>query len=559
MEAQAKQADSKQQYVIPLTESKAKDWVKALPLTDVGETTRRLYHGLVDLNRRALPPLTRIRISELLSPAVEMMSAHLQRRLGYRAFPLPPKGLKIFNLNQALLLEFAGSYQLATVDMLTRHEVNKRFMQLAVYRALDYMGQALMSSYSVYARTRETIWSDIHQLYLAASENELEQLAFQDKRHNINTTIDERYIEINALALMKPYSLRQEEVNKVDRFIAAHLDQLYVGREPRGALSDFVHVAVLNNDEAAVLMPYSDLPHSPTIRVFDLKPLVEHLETFVRTNDANPIAAVMAENGLNRNLAQRLIAHLTTIRNRSFNRFPKKEKIMLVAQLPNILQAIQTQDMTGNVDQMREEDVLFNSMLFGNDVVMSEGSNHHQAQDAIADPDIDLNVWEVMNSSVGGYGLRWGSQEASGARVGELVGLRDLTQDDNPWMVGAIKWMESTQDTPLRCGIELLSSKVVPLRVLQLVERKISQPLPIEGLLLPSIEGIRPDPVVILPAYIFQPNDEVVVRMGDQEERIRLTMLDECLGSFAHFRFSYESEEPKQESADDFESIWDDL
>lgn len=554
MTTRAQQAPAKKEYVIPLNESRAKEWVKSLPIADVGETTRRLYHGLLDLNRRVLPPVSRIRISEMLRPAVEMTSMHLQKRLSYRAFPLPSRGMKIFNLNYALLQEFAGSYQLAAVDMLTRHELSKRPMQVAIYRAIDYMGRTLLSSYAVYSRTRESIWSDIHQLYLAASENELADVGFKDSKNRIRS-IDERYIEINLLALTKPYSLRQEEVFKVARFFEGHLKSVSISHEPKERVGEYVHVAVLTNDEPAVLMPYSDLPHSPTVRVFNIKPLINTLEKFVQATGDDPAASVMTQSGLNRNLAQRLVTHLTTVRNRSFNRFPKKEKITMVTQLPNILEAITSAGSAKNVDQMREEDVLFNSMLFGNDVVMSE---HHEAeQEPEEENTVGLNIWQMLNSSVGGYGLLWAHHEVSGARVGELVGLRDTTQEGNPWMIGVVKWMESTKDIPLRCGVELLSSKAVPLTVLDVIGRGISQELPMDGLMLPSVEGIRPDPVVILSAYIFQPNDEILVRMHDREERIQLTVLDECLGAFSYFRFTKEEADLKEESSDDFDTIWD--
>ncbi len=87
----------------------------ALPLTDPGETTRRIFHGLVDLNRRALPAMTRLQISEMLRPAVDVALEALQRHLEARAFPLTHKSQKIFELTQSLMLEFAGSYQVAAL------------------------------------------------------------------------------------------------------------------------------------------------------------------------------------------------------------------------------------------------------------------------------------------------------------------------------------------------------------------------------------------------------------------------------------------------------------
>ncbi|WP_242632698.1 hypothetical protein [Thiothrix fructosivorans] len=82
---------------IPLSTSKARDWIAALPLTDPGETTRRLFHGLVDLNRRALPAMNRLQISEMLRPAVDVALEALQRHLEARAFPLTPKSQKILS------------------------------------------------------------------------------------------------------------------------------------------------------------------------------------------------------------------------------------------------------------------------------------------------------------------------------------------------------------------------------------------------------------------------------------------------------------------------------
>ena len=75
------QAEQTLLYVIPTTESKAREWVKQLPLTDVGETTKRLYNGLIDLNHRVLPSVTRIKLSEALRPVVDLVLGNLQRHL----------------------------------------------------------------------------------------------------------------------------------------------------------------------------------------------------------------------------------------------------------------------------------------------------------------------------------------------------------------------------------------------------------------------------------------------------------------------------------------------
>lgn len=553
--AQQEQQSSTQRF-IPLTEGKAKAWVASLPLADPGETTRRVFHGLVDLNRRALPPQTRLAISELLRPAVDVSLENLQRHLVARAFPLTRKSQKIFELTQSLMLEFAGSWQLAALDMLTKQEGNKKSLQLAVYRAMDYMGRVLLLTYSVYIRTRETLWHDIHHLYLLAAEHGLDNLPIRDGMPGA-PTIEARYIQLNLLALSKPYSLRQGEVTRLMQYIARHTSLVAVSQDADEVVGKYVHAAILNSDEPAVLMPSSDLPHSPTVRVLNLNALVASIDTHIRKLEDQGIPAMILHDGLSRNLAKRLIFHLTAMRNRSFNRFPKKEKIGMVTRMIDVLAVIREVQKSDTAADAAEEDMLFNVFMSG-DYESEEDAK--QAVISSADEEgARIQSWSVMNTSVGGYGLCWEGKEESGARVGEIVALRDLSKDDSVWMIGVIKWMEFMQDKGLCCGVELLSTKAMVLKVLQVTNRILRQTLPVDGLMLPSIEGARPDPALVLPAYMFQMGDEIRLEFAEREEKVRLVLLDECLGAFAYFRFTTVAEKPVDEDEDDFNSLWQSL
>lgn len=553
--AQQEQQSSTQRF-IPLTEGKAKAWVASLPLADPGETTRRVFHGLVDLNRRALPPQTRLAISELLRPAVDVALENLQRHLVARAFPLTRKSQKIFELTQSLMLEFAGSWQLAALDMLTKQEGNKKSLQMAVYRAMDYMGRVLLLTYSVYIRTRETLWHDIHHLYLLAAEHGLDHLPTRDAAPGA-PTIETRYIQLNLLALTKPYSLRQGEITRLMQYISRHTNLVAISQDADEVVGKYVHAAVLNSDEPAVLMPSSDLPHSPTVRVLNLNALIASMDTHIRKLEDQGIPAMILHDGLSRNLAKRVTFHLTAMRNRSFNRFPKKEKIGMVTRMVDVLAVIREVQKTDTGAAAAEEDMLFNVFMSG------DYESEEEAKDAVissADEEgARIQSWSVMNTSVGGYGLCWEGKEESGARVGEIVALRDLAKEDSVWMIGVIKWMEFMPDKGLCCGVELLSTKAMVLKVLQVTNRILRQTLPVDGLMLPSIEGARPDPALVLPAYMFQMGDEIRLEFAEREEKVRLVLLDECLGAFAYFRFTTLAEKPVDEDEDDFNSLWQSL
>lgn len=546
------------QRFIPLSERKARDWVASLPLADPGETTRRVFHGLVDLNRRALPPITRVRISELLRPVVEMSLAALQRHLEARAFPLTPKSQKIFELTQSLMLEFAGAYQLATLDMLTKKEGSKKAVQLAIYRSLDYMGQVLLLTYSVYVRTRETLWHDIHHLYLLATENGVDRLTIREAAPGAHS-IEARYIQINLLALTKPYSLRQGEAPRLAHYFARHTDLASISREPdEEQVREYVHVAILNSDEPAVLMPASDLPHSPTVRVINLDMLLEEMDEHIHRLEENHIPAMILHEGLSRNLAKRVIFHLTAVRNRSFNRFPKKESIGMVMRMPDVLSVIRQLQNAEDESDAEAEDMLFN-VFVASDYDSDDAVKEAVIQQVDENEGARIQTWKVVNSSVGGYGLCWEGKEASGARVGEIVALRDMRNESSVWMIGVIKWMEFVSGKGLYCGVELLSTKAMVLTVHQVLNRQITQKLPADGVMLPSIEGARPDPALVLPAYVFQPGDEIRLEFAERDEKVRLVLLDECLGAFAYFRFTTLEEVAQEEDEDDFDALWQSL
>ncbi len=88
----------------------------------------------------------------------------------------------------------------------------------------------LLLTYSVYVRTRETLWHDIHHLYLLATENGVEQLKMRDAAPGA-PTIEARYIQMNLLALVKPYCLRQGEVTRLMQYFVQNAALVTIARD----------------------------------------------------------------------------------------------------------------------------------------------------------------------------------------------------------------------------------------------------------------------------------------------------------------------------------------
>jgi hypothetical protein len=559
---------------IPRSVNKARAWVRGLPITNLGETTRRLYMGLVDFNQSRISSVARIDIADTLHNTASLVLGNLQRHLVSRAFPLPQKSQRIFELKQSLLLELAGSYQLAAVDMITTASITKRPLLKAIYSAMLYLSEVLLQHYTVYAKTRDTLWHDMHHLYLLACDNGLQNMVVLKDNDGL-ATINDVYKYANLLALSNPYSLRQGEIERLEHLFHVLLPLVEIHPNADTIKTELSYIIHLNRDAHAALVPVSDILNSPTIRVLDLSELIKKLDCYISAleNNTKPSKYYLFKD-IGISLAKRLVFHFTRVRNRSAKRYVKNENISVVTGLSNVVTVLDNNDKLESLnnaelddlsasafdkDQNMAVDALYSSK--NNSTSQSSKPNSAPTVSDTATPTVLMQTWLVTNSSVGGYGLLWRNDEPSAARVGSIVGLRSAHDAEVEWQIGTIRWIEFIKERGLCVGIEFLAPYVVPIAVKHINHvKKPVQNLPIAGLMLPPIEGIRPEPELLFPPQMFRTGDELQVAFSLHEETIRLTNRDECTGSFGIFGYNVVKKETlKLEDVideEDYSAIW---
>lgn len=540
------------------TVSQASHWVAALPLTNMGEVTRLLYHSLVAINQHPITPVLRIDITEVLLPYVNIALENLDRHFSTRSFPLPERSQKVFDLKQALQLELAGSYQLAALDMLTRGSVSQKRLIIAIGRAIRYMGRSLMNSNSVYIKVKRNIWHDVHHLYLLACENKIDNKPIpkmQDGQGEL-FSIEAYYKLFNLVALGVPNSLRQGEVERLEKFFASVVNSVSILPDADHIQGEYAHIALLNSDEPAALMPVSEVLNSATSRIFDVSKIEKILRDFIELTTDSSFGLHQDQPMLNRGLARRLLTKLTTSSNRKNKRFPRDDVAGVVMRLSDVYSVVResTFDLEEE-DTAAVEDNLYERMAQGEPV--SSPWVELDVAASLEDSSVEVQPWYIDNSSAKGYGLRQKVIEPSSARVGEVVAIRDPSDETDNWQVGVIRWMDFYRDKGLCFGAELLSPKAMGLVVTAIKNREAPQRLPINGLFLPKVDGVREKPSLILPGHMFVLEDILNIVLGGREEQIQIIAIDECMGSFAYCDYiGMEKEEPV-ESENDFSEVWD--
>lgn len=543
------------------TAAKASKWVGKLPLTDIGETTRQLYVGLVGLNKEPLAPQVRIDVTEILLPYVKMSLDHLARHFQNRSFPLPERTQKILDLKQAMLMELAGSYQLAALDMITKGSLSKKKILLSIGRAIKYMSLVLMNGYEVYVKHQKNIWHDIHHLYLIACENNIQKKEIPDNgdTDGENFTIEDHYKLINLVALSGPNGARQGEIARIIDFFKQYIHEIAILTDFSKVKSKYAHIALLNSDEPAALMPVSEMVNSPTSRLFDLTSAIRSLDDFVSESEESDLGLNNKLPMMTHSLAKRLVYALTTIRNRRFKRFPRDEKATIVIRMNDVIEILRGTQSDSFVDQINEdvEDDNIYTELSATEEIESPWSAV-DIDDLDTDRDVQIHTWHIDNSSTGGYGLSQVSNSSSTARVGEMVAIKDPKDNQDLWQIAVIRWMDYISKKGLCMGLEMLSQRGMTVLAEEVTNRELTQTFPVEGIYLPEIDGAREQANIVFPGYIFQSDDVVTINLSDRQELIKITTVDDTLGSFAYCAFEkMEKEDNPKDEIEVFDDVWE--
>lgn len=541
--------------------SQAKSWVQTLPLTNMGEVTRVLYQSLVAINQHPLAPSVRIDITEVVLPYVNMALENLDRHFSARSFPLPERSQKVFDLKQALQLELAGSYQLAALDMLTRGSVNQKRLTIAIGRAIKYMGRTLVNSYSVYVKSKRNIWHDVHHLYLLACENKIQDKTIPKSVDGESDafTIQSYYKLFNLVALGVPNSLRQGEAERVEKFFSSVVSSVSILTDADLITGDYAHIALLNSDEPAALMPVSEVLNSATSRIFDVSKVEDILRDFIQITGETSFGLHEEQPMLNRGLAKRLLTRLTKSSSRKNKRFDREETAGIVMRMTDVVAVVSATSQADEDDEdaSSAEDNLYEKMALGESP--SSPWVDIDVESSLEECDAEIKPWFIDNSSSRGYGMRQKVVEQSAARVGELIAIKDPADESDHWQIAVIRWMDFYRDKGLCFGSELLSPKGVAVTATEVTNRKVSQRLPVKGLQLPVFEGVREQPCFIFPGHIFHAEDILSVELaGNKTQSVQVSFIDECLGSFAYCEYTVlDQTDDAAEEENDFSSLWD--
>lgn len=581
--------------------------VEALPVGDVVGTAQEIHRQLRVMNCCEFPVADRMRNLELILEPLLFVLEGLADSYSRETLPLGKRSLLMFKLNASLYLLIVQAYKVVLdqyhQESLAGHLLHKHNRGVALHRAIYFLGKSLLHAYQLYQPAPKHIWREIHGIYHYAAEQHLagNALESEDQRMINHSSVSDLYKQILLLSLACPYRLLIGEVTHVYMALSQ-----WVAKCRLSALknrSEGVFIVDPSGDEPPRYREESDTSRIRRGWVLDTGELSAILAKELESlhSQIGVMRPQDAPDAISPDLLARLMLTWGVGVQRGADRIESQGEVSLICELDVLYSLFGGEEAPElftsgfNVRTISAEEALSGDDAVradGNEPVVEGGedllrfmkwieenaqrevlSQITDIEDEIDKADIPIRKCMVFDESAQGYHLGWYGKGDSRIRVGELVGIRSVSNSNTGDVrLGVIRWLQSDKPGMLDFGIEIFRGGVEPV----ILRRSIAgqdTPVSWRGFLLSSDTD---ESCLILPPFYSAGDRQVVLVQGEKCQKISLSRMIEATASFAQFHFkkslennrkkstgvkkqASQASKVKTEASGEFDELWDSI
>ncbi|CAH0991674.1 Cyclic-di-GMP receptor FimW [Sinobacterium norvegicum] len=583
-------------------------WIEQLPKANLGETSRRLYTALDELNRLPMAPSLRMELMELIRPEAYYASQALSKHFLNQPAVLPKQARQVAKLAHALQQRLSTGYLIIATSGEKKSflSINKKKAAhqrgLAIHRALSDQSILLLRYDQLYDAIPAGFWQQQHLTYSFAVAEGIEGYRYSDHLTGGDSdfSITHNYHRTLLLGCIKANQLRQEELGHIYSFLQAWSllcnleacqnpteDQLIV--DLNGDAPPYFQAAAKNNDETNTLF-------------FNTAELIDDL--------SDKIGKTTSKGQLPSNaLLQHLIVAWGSFAHRSSNRISSTDKLYVCVGLATThfhiagqksvdeivlahrkLEAQKHQKKPPETNRFLQGEVrdpgtssdVWGTIYEDDSEDSAHGYNFNNINNAVdRKKELDLNETEVkpnlaaefpehhvsmINVSPGGYCIAWPEELQTHIKTGELLGVRESKHTS--LSIAIVRWVKRAENSCTEVGIELLSpacnayvGRIFP---------KIGQPSPaMRMLMLPDIKLIGQPATIITPQVNFDHDARIELVNETTGLTIKLSRRVAATGALNQFEYTiikktgleeddtpYLCDEIHTQNKDSFDILW---
>ena len=578
-----------------------RDWVNSLPMANIGEVSRQLYHAIIEINQLFTAPQTRLQLLELVRPKIGFVCTELSRHYLGLAIALPEKQRKIANLSQALQLHLAGGYKTCVIEFIDNGgvEKNRKSIATACHRALSCLGATIVRAHQLYCPSPARSWLECHRLFRFAHRNHLIDQAIADETlvHRSSSTVADAYKRILLLGCARPNQLRQNELLQVYELFEAWTDLAQCGP---GLSDDALFVINMERDTPPIYRSLVQHESAGDSFGFDTTELSARISRHLHGRDGHRQAGDEPGIQLPTAVSDTLLTHLSQalgiLTKRNFNRIVSQGRLdvcvgltathFFVAGEKNFNQFVSGNENTGMTDI---EDNQFLSASRRRNDVWAGTHDAGPSDDVLRSADspitfrgsggsVDDHLKQknrpraystiLLNTSPGGYCVSWETDVPPSLQAGEILGVRE--QPTHPWSIAVVRWIRQVKNQGTQVGIELIAPSASPCGV-RLIQKVGNSSEYLRGLLLPEISAVNQAATLVTPRLPFQPGSRISLLHDGRDDQGQLSRRVSATGSVSQFELKLQNRNlrdadlssrgsaPGSASEDEFDSLWPSL
>ncbi len=523
------------------------DWLDSLPMANTEETATQIRQATFEIARLAIDFRLRMELLESLRPSLHYLCARLDR-----AATSGDHGDSIARTAQRLQTNLSSGYK--AVILAALGEADDRnvtdIVSLAIYRAISDLSRTLLRTLQFYVAPADRMWLELNQLYLLAEELGVQDERWEDTENNANTETSSKdaYLRAILLALSKPNQLRHRQLSHLFNALEVWTPTVSLGAAEDDSLYSIDLVSDQGPRHSELLLDASE------IRCIGTEVLVFEMEAYLNNIDGKFSIPDQIDNSLASHLTNSWGAMQQRAHHRAAVTGAMKVCVGLRAVHYFLSGGVEFSDQFDETDSALRMEV--NPFINPDIQFYTDGAVSKDVWDDAFDlsvripfnPKIDdpeerlLGVPDgkkkrppkdkqkgyicydttTLDTSPGGYRIRWNGPLPASVQTGELVAMREPS--DPRWYVSVVRWIRQEVEGTFM-GVELIAPRAIPVAA-RVVNKRGGPSEYARALLLPELLPIGQLASLLTPPLPFKAGQKIhLSRQGIQTT----AQLNQCL------------------------------
>lgn len=579
-------------------------WFNDLPMANIRIATKTIYNALKDSNSQKISYKKRLYFLEKIHEPVAELASNLRKLNLNRKLPLDDKHYRIASLIQKLHQQIGIGYRYALRDLFNCRlfflcPAKKKTMTLIIERIIRHNSFQLIAYYQFYSTPKAGIWSTLHHLFLFAEQNKLlnKKIADPSLMFIKEASIKSLYLQILLVTIADPYRMAQHHIYSIFNQLEEWASLADINKHQSDDDKDTLSID-LSSDAQPAFVTYHDAIDKSCIWTLDTSKL-NYAQLFEHFD--GPQTQTTEING---ELLKQLSLSWGIAPTRNHSRRPTKSKLRVAIGLNNVhyvlngysepewmqespaekkdtLSLNDDSSLNNNFNSRTIDSTIKISDIWGEVFQKKSGSKALDDGFSQEPESSEVQSWEMVNESIGGYCLLWDNTGSIAAKVGEIIAISHDTQKEGSWFVGSVRWLKCVEKSKIQIGVQIIAPNAIAVSTAKFVS--MQEGMKSRAILLPAVPILKQPKTLVTTALGYETRDQVIldeyklVNANITAVKTKVVLLEtlEVSSHFSRFKYilaedfykSTKTTSVKKTNEDtlslndntEFDSIWDDL